>query len=182
MVTAARSAPPLPSQSGGGSFDCVKGDIKTIELDCVLDSVVSLFHVVSYQTRNSDLLDTFANAARYLNSEGIFFFLTSGMDLRSLNECPSVRVKRVEDEKTHLTRIAGSWNWTSTPAWSRYALSMLAESRVDGRLTRFGEEHRMRYLFPAEIDLLAGQTGFDVERSEEFPTGKDAFRKHLGSC
>ena len=55
MVTAARSAPPLPSQSGGGSFDCVKGDIKTIELGSVFDAVVSLFHVVSYQTRNSDL-------------------------------------------------------------------------------------------------------------------------------
>ena len=105
MVAAARGAPPLPSQSGGGSFDCVKGDIKTIELDCVFDSVVSLFHVVSYQTRNSDLLDTFANAARYLNSGGVFFFdVWHGPAV--LNERPSVRVKRVEDENTHLTRIA----------------------------------------------------------------------------
>ncbi len=156
MVTAARSAPPLPSQSGGGSFDCVKGDIKTIELDSVFDAVVSLFHVVSYQTRNSDLLETFSNAARYLNWKGFFFFdVWHGPAV--LNERPSVRVKRVEDENTRLTRIAEpELDVNAGVVTVRY--SMLAESKGDGRLTRFGEEHRMRYLFPAEIDLLAGQT------------------------
>ena len=39
--------------------------------------------------------------------------------------------------------------------------TMFAESKADGRLTTFGEDHRMRYLFPAEIALLADQTGFD---------------------
>jgi hypothetical protein len=29
----------------------------------------------------------------------------------------------------------------------------------------------MRYLFPMEIDLIARQSGFSVERSEEFMTG-----------
>jgi SAM-dependent methyltransferase len=170
MVMAALSAPPLPAQSGDGSFDCVKGDIKMIELDCVFDAVVSLFHVVSYQTRNSDLLETFANAARHLNTGGVFLFdVWHGPAV--LSERPSVRVKRVEDENTHLTRIAEpELDVNAGVVTVRY--SMLAESKVDGRLTRFGEEHRMRYLFPSEIALLAGQTGFDVERSEEFLTGR----------
>jgi hypothetical protein len=34
------------------------------------------------------------------------------------------------------------------------------------------EEHRMRYLFQSEVDFLGAQTGFEVERSEEFVTGQ----------
>ena len=178
MVTAARSTPALPLQSGGGSFDCIEGDIKTIELDRVFDSVVSLFHVVSYQTRNSDLLETFANAARHLNSGGVFLFdVWHGPAV--LTERPSVRVKRVEDENTHLTRIAEPELDVNAGVVTVH-YSMLAESKVDGRLTRFGEEHRMRYLFPAEIDLLASQTGFDVECSEEFLTGQTSSESTWG--
>ena len=42
---------------------------------------------------------------------------------------------------------------------------------MEGRLTTFDEVHRMRYLFPSEIAFLATQTGFRVERSEQFLTG-----------
>ena len=49
--------------------------------------------------------------------------------------------------------------------------TVLAESKINGRLTTFGEVHRMRYLFPSEVELLATQTGFRVEHSEQFLTG-----------
>ena len=86
-----------------------------------------------------------------------------------LKERPSVRVKRIEDDKTRLTRIAEPEMDTNTNSVTvRY--TMLAESKADRRLTTFGEEHKMRYLFPTEIEFLASQTGFQVERSEEFLT------------
>jgi SAM-dependent methyltransferase len=82
MVTAARQAAvPLSQRCGSGSFDWQKGDIKTAEFGRVFDAVISLFHVVSYQARNSDLIETFSNAARHLNGAGSFS-LISGMDLR----------------------------------------------------------------------------------------------------
>ena len=88
-----------------GSFDCKKGDIKTVELDRVFDAVISLFHVVSYQTSNLDLVATFGNAARHLSAGGIFLFdVWHGPAV--LRERPSVRVKRMEDENIRLTRIA----------------------------------------------------------------------------
>jgi hypothetical protein len=78
-------------------------------------------------------------------------------------------VKRIEDDKTRLTRIAEPEMDTNTNSVTvRY--TMLAESKADRRLTTFGEEHKMRYLFPTEIEFLASQTGFQVERSEEFLT------------
>ena len=153
-----------------GSFDCQKGDIRTAELGRVFDAVISLFHVVSYQTRNSDLIETFTNAARHLNAGGIFLFdVWHGPAV--LRERASVRVKRMEDENKRLTRIAEpEMDANAGVVTVRY--TMFAESKSDGRLTTFGEDHRMRYLFPVEIALLADQTGFIVERCEEFPTAK----------
>ena len=58
--------------------------------------------------------------------------------------------------------------------------TILAESKTSGRLTTFNEEHRMRYFFATEIDLLAKQAGFAVEKSEEFLTGKTPSNKTWG--
>ena len=152
-----------------GSFDCVQGDIRTANIGRLFDVVLALFHVVSYQTSNEDLLLTFNNAGRHLRQGGVFLFdVWHGPAV--LTKRPKVRVKRVEDDATLLTRIA-------EPALDARAsvvnvhYTMLVESKSDGRFERIGEEHRMRYLFPTEIDMLARQTGFEVERSEEFLTG-----------
>src|SRR2546427_8226296 len=47
------------SASLAGSFECLQGDIRKVNLGRIFDGVVSLFHVVSYQTRNSDVMQTF---------------------------------------------------------------------------------------------------------------------------
>jgi SAM-dependent methyltransferase len=154
---------------GSGRFNCRGGDIRTVELDRVFDAVISLFHVVSYQTTNRDLVATFANAARHLSTGGIFFFdVWHGPAV--LQGGPSVRVKRMEDANTRLTRIAEpELDVNAGIVTVKY--TVLAESKVEGRLTTFDEVHRMRYLFPSEIAFLATQTGFRVEFSEQFLTG-----------
>ncbi len=175
MVAVARAPSVLPGSGpaaapGEGSFDCRQGDIRTVRLDRTFDAVLSLFHVVSYQSANADALQTFANAARHLQPGGRFFFdVWHGPAV--LRERPAVRVKRLEDATTRLTRIAEpELDVAASVVTVRY--TMLAENRADGRLVTFREEHRMRYFFPTEIELLAGQTGFTVERTEEFLTGR----------
>jgi len=170
MVARMRQTSQEDPQVGDGSFDCMQGDMHTVELGRVFDGVLALFHVVSYQTRNVELLQTLANAARHVRPGGLFLFdVWHGPAV--LAQRPSVRLKRVEDENTRLTRIAEPELDTNAGVVTvRY--TMLAEAKRDGRLTTFEEEHRMRYLFPSEIDLLAVQTGFEVARSEEFLTGK----------
>jgi SAM-dependent methyltransferase len=152
-----------------GSFDCMAGDINTVRLDQTFDAVAALFHVVSYQTNNCDVLQTFGNAARHLCPNGVFVFdVWHGPAVFS--DRPSVRIKRVEDDTTRLTRIAEpEMDVQAGVVIVRY--TMIAESKQDGRSTTFGEEHRMRYFFPTEIDLLARQTGFTLEGSEEFLSG-----------
>lgn len=154
----------------GGKFDCQQGDIRTVKLDRTFDAVIALFHVMSYQTTNADLLLTFANAARHLRDGGVFLFdVWHGPAV--LFERPSVRVKRVEDAATRLTRLAEpELDTNSSVVTVRY--TMLAESKETGQLTTFYEEHPMRYLFPTEIHALAEQSGFEIERMEEYLSGK----------
>jgi hypothetical protein len=38
----------------------------------------------------------------------------------------------------------------------------------------------MRFLFPVEVDLLARQTGFEVETAEEFLTGRPPSERTFG--
>ena len=169
MAAAAKKASIGFQTQQDGKFDCRQGDIRTVNLDRIFDAVIALFHVVSYQTGNEDLLQTFNSAARHLNAGGIFMFdVWHGPAV--LAERPSVRVKRVEDGEILLTRIAEPALDTNASVVTVH-YTMLAEAKADHRLTTFHEEHRMRYLFPMEIDLIARQSGFSVERSEEFMTG-----------
>ena len=172
MAAAAKQSSGETKFTRGGKFDCIQGDIRTVNLGRTFDAVLSLFHVVSYQTSNSDLLHTFNSAARHLKPGGVFLFdVWHGPAV--LRERPSVRVKRVEDDRTFLTRIAEpELDINAGVVTVRY--SMLAESKVDRKLVKFGEEHRMRYLFPTEIDLLSRQSGFAIEQCEEFLTGNPA--------
>jgi hypothetical protein len=56
------------------------------------------------------------------------------------------------------------------------------ESKIDNRVEAFQEEHRMRYFFPVEIDEFAKQSGFEIERSEEFVTGYVPSESTWGVC
>ncbi len=124
---------------------------------------------MNYQTTNRDLVATFANAARHLGVGGIFFFdVWHGPAV--LREQPSVRVKRMEDASTRSTRIAEPDLDVNAGIFT-VKYTILAESKVGGGLTTFEEVHRLRYLFPSEIAFLVTQTGFRIERSEQFLTG-----------
>jgi hypothetical protein len=158
---------------GPGSFDCMQGDIRTAKAPgAPYDAVLSLFHVVSYLTSNDDLLATFRNAASQLVESGVFFFdVWHGPAV--LTQRPAVRLKTVENGETRLKRIAEPTVDESKSIVTVH-YTMFAESKADGSIATFDEKHYMRYLFPTEIELLARQTGFVVERVEEFGSGAPA--------
>jgi len=170
MVTAARAR----------GLDCVQDDIQTVRLDRLFDGVIALFHVVSYQVGDRDVRATFANAARHLHRDGLFLFdVWHGPGV--LSQGLGVRVKRAEDEKVQLTRTAEPELHPDSPvATVRY--KMLVESKTNNRSQIFEEEHRMRYFFPAEISELAAGSGFEIERTEEFVTGRAPSENTWTAC
>jgi SAM-dependent methyltransferase len=178
MVTAARNAARLNCHSPVGAFQCIRGDIRNIKIDHLFDAVLSLFHVISYQTTKADVVKTFANAAHHLKPRGVFLFdVWHGPAV--VSQRPTVRIKRVEDDKTRIIRIAEpELDMSAGIVTVQYTI--LVESKSDGQVVSFCEEHRMRYFFPPEIELIAEQNGFAVEKTEEFLTGGNPSEKTWG--
>jgi SAM-dependent methyltransferase len=168
------------SFAGTGSFNCAQGDIATVKLGRSFDAVIALFHVLSYQTTDAEIAQTFANAALHLNPGGLFFFdVWHGP--AALQQAPSTRTKRVADANTRLTRTANPELQAEKHIVTvRYTINV--ESIRDNRTETFQEEHHMRYFFPHEIESLAHENQFRIERCEEFMTGQAASEKTWGVC
>ena len=69
------------------------------------DAVISLFHVLSYQTSNKAVMETLSTAYNHLTPNGLFVF-DCWYGPGVLNDKPAVRVKRLEDENIKVQRIS----------------------------------------------------------------------------
>ena len=69
-----RSAEMVAQAETVSGFSCQQGDICTVQLEQTFDAVLSLFHVVSYQTTNDAVQAVFARAAEHLEAGGLFMF------------------------------------------------------------------------------------------------------------
>ena len=150
MVAAAQAA---PQSAEAGSFNCQTGDISTVRIGRTFDAVIALFHVMSYQTTDTAIRRTFANAAMHLRAGGLFLFdVWHGPAV--LKQAPDTRVKRVADANIRLTRTAKP-ELRSQDQIVIVRYTIVAESLRGERSETFEEEHRMRYFFPEEIASLA---------------------------
>jgi SAM-dependent methyltransferase len=168
MVALAQSSAAPPSAAG--SFACDLGDARSVRLERSFDAVIALFHVVSYQTTDDDLRATFATAARHLAPGGVFLFdVWHGPAV--LLQRPEQRVKKAGDGDLEVVRTARP-ELDADRSTVKVTFDMECRNRRSGDIVRFSEDHLVRYLFPAEIELLAAQCGLRVMKSEEFMTGR----------
>jgi SAM-dependent methyltransferase len=153
-----------------GSFACEVGDLRSYRAGRTFDAVISLFHVISYQTSNDHLAAAFATAADHLAPGGLFLFdVWHGPAV--LTQQPTVRTKQAADGARRVRRTATP-TLDSNLSTVRVDYELACEDLATGETARFGETHLMRYLFPPEIGLLAAATGFEQVSSEEFLTGR----------
>ncbi len=147
-------------------------DVTSFRSDARFDSVISLFHVVSYQTTNSAVSRMFAVASQHLRSGGVFVFdVWYGPAV--LEQKPSVRIKRLEDSNERIVRVAepvvNSDKNTVEVRYSMFCVGKQREVRYE-----FEERHIVRYFFLPELDLMLGQAGFKLEKAEEWLTSAPA--------
>ena len=129
------------------------GDIRTIKLKRKFDVVVSLFHVMSYQTTNEDLQMAFNTVKEHLNPGGIFIF-DCWYGPGVLTDPPQVRVKRLENQEIKLVRIAEpEHHVTHNVIDVNYELQI--ESIKNPEHKTIFEKHKMRYLFDTEVEWLS---------------------------
>jgi SAM-dependent methyltransferase len=148
----------------------VEGDICHARVGTPFDGVISLFHVVSYQTTSAELRAACTTARVHLKPGGVFLF-DCWYGPAVLTDRPAVRVKRVEDEATSVTRIAEPAMHPNENLVD-VAYHTFVTDRSSGSVEQIRETHRMRYLFLPEIDALFAQTGFVRVGCGEWLTGK----------
>jgi SAM-dependent methyltransferase len=132
------------------------GDIRDIRTGEKYDVVISLFHVISYQTSNEDLLKAFDTAASHLKPGGIFIF-DYWFGPSVLTQKPEVKIKRMEDDRSEILRIAEPiLNICSNTVEVNFTVIITDKLlRTDPEAVK--ESHLMRYLFLPELELMSNK-------------------------
>ena len=161
-------------------LDFSPGDLRTFRCNQKFDAVLSLFHVMSYQTTDHDLSAALATAKAHLREGGIFIF-DCWYGPAVLRELPSTRVKRLEDEQIEVTRIAEPLLLVNRNCVDvRYQI--LIREKPGDRVETLNESHLMRYLFFPEVESLFERAGRKLVFSCQWMAGKEPGADTWGVC
>ena len=175
-----RSAEMVAQAEAAPGFSCQQGDICTVQLGQTFDAVLSLFHVVSYQTTNNAVQSVFARAAEHLEQGGLFLF-DVWYSPAVYAQKPDVRVKRMADDAIEITRIAEPiLRQNENCVDVNYTI--FARDLAVGVVETMAETHPMRHFSLPELDLIAQISGFAVVGAEEFLTGSRPSEETWGVC
>lgn len=118
-----------------------------------------MFTVMGYLPTNQDVQKAFANIRKHLKRRSLFIF-DCWNGLAVLRILPSVRVKKVEDEKIRIIRTAepdlGAFNHLCKV---NYRLMVMKNNKV---IDEVNETHTVRFFFPQEIIHYLEEAGFKV--------------------
>lgn len=143
-----------------GSLKFINSKIQNLEIDNKFDVITALFHVLSYQTSNEDLLKSFEVVKKHLKKNGIFIF-DFWYGPAVLTEMPEIRVKRLEDESVKIIRIAEPFiHYDKNTVDVNYTL--LITDKQTNETTELHEQHKMRYFFDPELELLCKMFEFKI--------------------
>jgi len=157
------------SSAKGSGLSFAQGDARHYRAGRKFDAVISLFHVMSYQIRNDDVRGMLNTASEHLNEGGLFVF-DFWFGPAVLWQRPSLRVKRLENERLSVVRIAEpKLHELENVVDVNYTI--FAEDRLNGQIEKLEETHRMRYFFLAELDEELGRAGFARLTAEEWLSG-----------
>lgn len=171
MVAQAKAVP---------GFSCQHGDICSVQLGQTFDAVLSLFHVVSYQTTNDAVHAVFERAAEHLKEGGLFVF-DVWYSSAVYTQRPALSVKRMTDDAIEITRIAEPLLYSNENRVDvRYTI--FARDLASGMVETITETHPMRHFSTPELELFAQMNGFHIIGSEEFLTGSKPSEKTWGVC
>ena len=155
-------------------------DICNLHLNRKFDAVLALFHVISYQISNKEILSVFKNASEHLEVGGLFIF-DFWYSPAVYEQRAEVKVKHIKDKYLEITRISEPFSHSN-------------ENRVDIKFTIYARDiknntneivselHTMRHFSLPEIDFLAQMSNFERVVTEEFLTGKPASQNTWGVC
>jgi SAM-dependent methyltransferase len=150
----------------GLNIDFLLGDIRDFKFNGKFDSIICMFAVLNYLTRNEDFEKTLRNVRKHLK-EGGLFIIDIWNGLAVLRILPSVRVKMVEQDKTKIIRIVEpELDAVNHICRNHYKMIVFEKNKL---IEEIEETHVIRFLFPQEIKHYLELSGFEVLKICEFP-------------
>ena len=138
-----------------------QSDITQLHLNQKFDTVVSLFHVMSYQNTNTALDKVFAGVRDHLNEDGLFIF-DFWYGPAVLTDLPKTTIKRLENEYIKVTRVAESKMHAQLNTVD-VNFNVFVTQKEGGASIEKWELHTMRYFFDTELEMLCEKHGFKIE-------------------
>ena len=160
--------------------DFQPGDAADFHLSKQFDTVVSLFHVLSYNTKNVNLKKMVANIVEHLRVNGLFIF-DFWYGPAVLTKRPSVRIKLLEDDDIKVTRVAEPVLKINEDTVD-VVYELLVKNKEQNSMSVIDEVHRMRYFFLPEIELLFEGTGIKLLYEREWLTGNELSESTWYAC
>jgi len=162
------------------SFTCQIGDIRTVELGKKFNGIISLFHVMSYQTENSDVNAVLSNANKHLDVGGTFIFDFWYLPA-VLSQKPECRIKKMENGNASIIRFAQpEIHYNSNLVDVNYTI--LIKDLKTNESEEIFERHSMRYFTLPEISLFCEVNGFRIKQAEEFLSSQAPSEETWGIC
>jgi len=146
------------------------GDIEFFSYETQFDTIISLFHVISYITENGKLINTFKNISKHLNHGGLLLF-DVWYSPAVYHLYPEKRTKIIENDELKIIRQAIPSSFVNKNIVEvNYKITV--QEKNGSRENRFTEVHPMRHFSLPELKLIAEFAGFDFLNCEEWLTGK----------
>ncbi|MDR2179205.1 MAG: class I SAM-dependent methyltransferase [Synergistaceae bacterium] len=147
------------------------GDMRSVRLGEKFDVVAALFHVLSYQTTNQDVLDAFTTVKEHLAPEGIAV-LDFWYGPAVLTQQPEVRIKEVSNDKLQITRIARP-ELCPNENLVEVNYDAFIDFKAENRIDKIRECHHMRYFFICDLALICNIIPLEILSIEEWMTGNE---------
>ena len=138
-----------------------QSDITQLHLNQKFDTIVSLFHVMSYQNNNTALDNVFTGVKEHLCTGGLFIF-DFWYGPAVLADLPKTTIKRLEDERIKVTRIAEPKLCAQLNTVD-VNFNFFVTKKEDDVSIEMKELHTMRYFFDTELEMLCDKHGFSIE-------------------
>jgi SAM-dependent methyltransferase len=161
-------------------FNPILGDISSFELPQQFDVAVSLFHVISYLTENTSLINCFKTVHQHLNPDGVFMF-DVWYSPAVYHQKPETRIKRLENDTIEIVRLAESKMELDNNV-VEVNFEVIIKDKATHTTESITEKHLMRHFSIPEIKMLAAFTGFEVVLTEEFLTENTPSEDTWGVC
>ena len=140
--------------------------ISNLNLKKKFDVIISVFHVMSYQTKNNELIKAFEIVKKHLNGGGIFIF-DFWYGPAVLTDLPVNSIKRLSYRDMKISRFGKPYIKPQTNTIDM-KYSILMENKKSKKIKKKKEIHRLRYFFDTELELICRRLKFKILKKYEW--------------